>query len=252
MPFFFEGIAQNKRNHQFKSGTTFEEIINLYNFDRLLRLLVMDAIERIEVAIRTQICLKLALIYQDSHWYSHKELFTPTFKFEKFLDECANEFTRSREVFARHYKNNYDVPKLPPSWMMIELLSLGTWSLLYQNLSNRKDKKQISDTFDLSPMELQSWLHSLTYIRNLCAHHARLWNRRFTITPISKFRYSQYLTPNHTFAAQAAMIHIMLNVISPNCGWVSRLIELLNTHPNIDPAQMGFIRSWGKDTFWIK
>jgi abortive infection bacteriophage resistance protein len=97
---------------------------------------------------------------------------------------------------------------------------------------------------------LQSWLHSLTYIRNLCAHHARLWNRHFTITPIPKLKYRKYLTPNHTFAAQAAMIHIMLNRVSPNSDWVIHLVKLLEKYPNINLARMGFQQGWEKETFW--
>ena len=200
----------------------------------------MDAIERIEVAVRTQICLKLALIYNDGHWYTHQKLFNAQFNFEKFLEEGEKEFVKSREPFVLHYKETYHVPKLPPSWMMVELLSLGTWSTLYKYLANRKDKKQISDMFDLSPVELQSWLHSLTYVRNLCAHHSRLWNRHFTVTPIPKEKYRQYLTPNYTFAAQAAMIHVLLCIISPDSGWVSRVAALLDKHPNINLAAMGF------------
>jgi len=246
----FEKINQGKREHQFKPGTTFEDILYLYNFDRLLRLLVMDAIERIEVAVRTQICLKLALIYQDSHWYMRDEIFTPTFNFEKFLGECRAEFAKSKEVFVRHYRSVYYSPELPPSWMIIELLSLGTWSHLYKNLANRRDKKQVSDVFELSPVELESWLHALTYIRNLCAHHARLWNRHFTITPTPKLKYRSYLMPGHTFATQAAMIHIMLNIITPNSGWVTRLIELLAKHPNINLIQIGFLKDWHQDAFW--
>lgn len=159
---FFENQNQGKREHQFKSGTSFNDIMNLYNFDRLLRLLVMDAIECIEVAVRTQICQHLSMAYYDSHWYLRKEIFNENFKFEKFLEDCQFEFSKSREIFARHYKDNYIDPILPPDWMLIEILSLGTWSVLYQNIKDRKYKKQIAEAFDLSPIELKSWLHSLT------------------------------------------------------------------------------------------
>ncbi len=95
--------------------------------------------------------------------------------------------------------NSYDEPALPPCWMLIELLSLGTWSIVYENLANRKDKKNIAQFFDLSPIELGSWLHALTYIRNLCAHHSRIWNRHFTVKPAVKSKYQKYLEPNSTF-----------------------------------------------------
>jgi len=180
---YFEQFANGKRTHQFKAETTFENVISLYNFDRHLRMLVMDAIERIEVAVRTQICLTLATTYKDSHWHLRRELFSSDFKFYTLLSKCEAEQQRSKEPFAKHYKKTYASPTLLPAWMMAELLSMGTWSQMYENLANRSDRKKISDAFKLPPLEFESWLHSLTYIRNLCAHHSRLWNRHFTITP---------------------------------------------------------------------
>ncbi len=246
----FEERINGKRAHQFKSGATFEDIINLYNFDRHLRMLVMDAMERIEVAVRAQICLTMALTYKDSHWYLRRDVFKPEFEYDLFIKKCMQEQEKSKERFVLHYKENYHSPLSVPCWMMIELLPMGTWSRVYKDLINRADKKQISDNFKLSPVELQSWLHCLTYIRNLCAHHARLWNRRFTVSPMSPRLYPQYFSPNNTFAAQAAMLYIMLNVISPDSKWTARLAELLKGHPFINPNAMGFLAGWEKDTFW--
>lgn len=134
--------------------------------------------------------------------------------------------------------------------MTTELLPMGTWSTVYKNLINRSDKKRVSDVFKLSPIDLESWLHTLTYIRNLCAHHSRLWNRHFTIRPKKISEYVKHLTPNTTFAAQAAMIHLLLKIISPDSRWTDRLFELLTTHPFVNPARMGFTSNWQKDIFW--
>jgi abortive infection bacteriophage resistance protein len=133
---------------------------------------------------------------------------------------------------------------------MTELLSMGTWSQMYENLVNRHDRKKISDTFKLPPMEFESWLHSLTYIRNLCAHHSRLWNRQFTITPKQLKPHIKYFTPNTTFAAQAAMMHLLLNVISPESKWTKRLYELIKDHSFINSARMGFSANWQDNDFW--
>lgn len=246
----FEQVIEGKRNHQFKPGTTFENILALYDFDRHLRMLVMDAIERIEVAVRTQICLILATTYNDSHWHLKRNLFNPEFKYYALLSKCENEQQRSKEPFARHYKQAYSSPTLLPAWMMTELLSMGNWSQMYENLANRHDRKKISDTFKLPSMEFESWLHSLTYIRNLCAHHSRLWNRQFTITPKQLKPHNKYFTPNTTFAAQAAMMHLLLNVISPESKWTKRLYELIKNHSFINPSRMGFSTNWQTDGFW--
>jgi abortive infection bacteriophage resistance protein len=108
----FEKIINGKRDHQFKPGTHFDDILNLYDFDRQLRTLVMDAIERIEVAVRAQICLSLATTYNDSHWHLRRELFKPDYKYYSLLSKCEMEQQKSKELFATHYKSTYDMPVL--------------------------------------------------------------------------------------------------------------------------------------------
>lgn len=246
----FEQIIDGKRTHQFKTGTIFDDILVLYDFDRHLRTLVMDAIERIEVAVRTQICLALAITYNDSHWHLRRDLFKPEFNYNAFIKKCTEEQQNSKEKFVLHYKNTYTQPELAPAWMTTELLPMGTWSIVYKNLENRSDKKRVSDVFKLSPVDLESWLHALTYIRNLCAHHSRIWNRHFTIRPKQISEYVKYLTPTTTFAAQAAMMHLLLKIISPDSKWSARLYELMENHSFINPSRMGFSNDWQNDGFW--
>ncbi len=238
----FEEAGDGSRSHQFKLGTTLENVLNLYHFDRQLRILVMSAIERIEVAMRTQICLHMAVAYQDSHWHLNAGLFKDGFDHVEFVRKCRIEQQSSKEHFVRHYQEKYKHPTLTPSWMTVELLPMGTWSIVYKNLKNRSDKKKIALSFGLSPADFESWLHVLTYIRNLCAHHSRLWNRHFTLRPAQVERYRQYLTPNTTFASQAVMIHVLLSVIDPTEQWVRPLHELFCAHPfvNIYPTLMSF------------
>lgn len=134
----------------------------------------MNAIEKIEVAIRTQICLTMAVTHNDSHWHLNQALFKPTFDHSAFVKKCTGEQETSKEHFVLHYQAKYSTPYLTPCWMTIELLPMGSWSVVYKNLLNRSDRKAIAYTFGLSPQDLESWLHVLTYIRNLCAHHSRL------------------------------------------------------------------------------
>ena len=247
---FEESTTTSTRSHQFKPGTTFEDVLNLYRFDSKLRAIVMSGIEKIEVAIRTQICLYMAVTHQDSHWHLNATLFKAEFDHDAFVKKCVAEQKTSKEHFVRHYQATYDTPPLTPSWMTIELLPMGTWSLVYKHLKNRGDKKGIAKTFGLSPVDFESWLHVLTYIRNLCAHHSRLWNRHFTLRPAQVAQYCEYLTPNTTFSAQAAMIHILLHAIDPDDQWVMRLHTLFCEHPFIDIHRMGFTADWHNALFW--
>ena len=165
---------------------------------------------------------------------------------KEFINECTIKQANSHEVFIRHYKKNYSAPILPPSWMLIELLSFGAWSKLYKNLNKRSDRKHISDMFSISPTELISWLHCITYIRNLCAHHARLWNRHFTFRPQIVEKYKKFMTPNHTFCAQATMLNALLHVISPDVSWVNSLRSLLFSNESINKSFMGFEKAGSK------
>jgi len=178
---------------KFNAGVSFKQIINTYSFDRELRLLVFDCIERIEVAIRTQIIYSMSMHYQDSHWQDNQNLFIlPRYnKIGRSIDPY-NELqaiiskaktTRTPEVFIKHYTDTYGSPSNPPSWMCLELLTIGELSNLYRGLKNNSDKKRIADFFGVHHSVFTSWLHTLAYVRNICAHHSRLWNRDFAIEP---------------------------------------------------------------------
>lgn len=182
-------IAKDK----FEPNITFEQIIKTYSFDRELRLLVFDCIERIEVAIRTQFIYQMSMHYNDSHWQDNQNHFiTPYYnKIGNLVNPFADfqaiiskaKTARTPETFIKHYLNNYHKPANPPSWMCFELLTIGELSHIYRGLKNNADKKRIADFFEVHPTVFISWLHTLTYVRNICAHHSRLWNRDLAIEP---------------------------------------------------------------------
>jgi abortive infection bacteriophage resistance protein len=142
---------------------------------------------------RTQIIYQMAYHYNDSHWQDNQSLFIKPYynkigikvdPFSEFQSIISKAKTlRTPEVFIRHYLNNYSSPSNPPSWMCFELLTIGEMSNIYRGLSSKIDKKRIASFFDLHPTVFISWLHSLTYVRNICAHHARLWNKELAIKP---------------------------------------------------------------------
>ena len=232
---------------QYLNGTTFEQILDCYVFDRKLRLLVIDAIERIEIAIRTVITNELGLKYQDAHWYLNKSLFISKFKHDDLIQSIKKQ---KNERFIKHYYKKYNAPELPAVWMVAEVLSLGSWSMIFANLKDREDQKIICRHFGMSYKVMQSWLHSLTYLRNLCAHHSKLWSRNFTLKPMIAVGYMKQLMVVNRFSSQAAVLKIFLDVISPGNEWAKHLRNLVNEHPMIDIGHMGFHRTWVDDTFW--
>jgi abortive infection bacteriophage resistance protein len=255
----FEGELINGEKH-YHAGTTFEQILDCYIFDRKLRLLVIDAIERIEIAIRTVMINELSLKYNDAHWYLNKNLFLPKYKHHDLIESIKKETQykakdgsiqdKKRERFIKHYYNKYQTPELPAIWMVAEVLPLGSWSMIFANLIDRENQKIICKHFGISYVVMESWLHALTYLRNLCAHHSKLWSRNFTLKPLIANNFRKQLEKNSRFSAQAAILKILLDVISPRNEWAKNLRLLINEHSSIDIKKMGFMDDWISDAFW--
>lgn len=148
----FQNNDDIKADHKFiKEDIQFSDIIDLYCFDCRLRNLIFNAIEKIEVAVRTQITQEYSTAFNDSHWFCNPEHYkddlgrdhkTPAF--EILMSEIENEVKRSNEDFIKHYYDTYTTPTLPPSWMTLEVLSLGTLSRLYQLLKKSEHKTKIA------------------------------------------------------------------------------------------------------------
>ncbi|WP_419420728.1 Abi family protein [Legionella sp. D16C41] len=167
---------------QFQENVSLENILELYEFDRKLRLLIMDALERIEISIRTHITYHLADCY-GPFALNNSRNFHNKFDHKTWLLQGQDEIKRSKEPFIEHYMNKYEgFPNLPV-WMATEVTSFGSISFLYKGLKN-EDKRAIARKhYNLHPKTLANFLHFLTYVRNICAHHSRLWNKELAIRP---------------------------------------------------------------------
>lgn len=165
--------------HQFKTDATFERIQQLYEFDRKLRFLIDEILEVIEISVRTAMAYYLANKYGA---FAHEEpaRFFAKFDHALWIGKVHEEIVRSKETFIEHYKNKYSgFPRLP-LWMAVEVMSFGALSQLYHNLL-RDDQIALAKTIRFHSAVLSSWLHTFTYVRNICAHHSRIWNRELSI-----------------------------------------------------------------------
>ena len=163
---YFRPMETDKQNHQFKPGATFENAVRLYDFDASLRELVFKAIARIEIALRTKMIHHFSLAH-GAFWFADKSL------------------SREERLFQEndHFKK-YDDPPFPPAWKTLEVVSFGVLSKMYYNFSDIKVKKNVARSLDLPQHKiLESWAASLAALRNCCAHHARMWNRNYPVTP---------------------------------------------------------------------
>lgn len=227
---------------QYRPGTNFAEIVGLYNFDREVRLLMLDAIERIEVWLRC------ALTYELAHrcgpfGYLQKSSFNRGFDHRFFRKTLWNEHQRSKEAFVEHYRAKYTGENHLPIWMVTELLTFGTLSMLYSALP-LDSKRSIAATVGLRDNVLSNWLQSTAYMCNLCAHHSRVWNRKLSTSPkLLKGSDSRGIEP-HKLYVGLVVLDYLLSKISPHSTWSKRMTEFILANPQIDVRQMGFPTDW--------
>jgi abortive infection bacteriophage resistance protein len=246
-------LLADKKNHIFKADATFEKGFDLYKFDREFRLLILRELEKIEVAVRSRLIYILSH-ENDPFWFLNKSLFKNEYSHSKSIKSLTKEYERCDEEFISAYKIKYS-PDLPPSWMILEISSFGTLSILFSNLKPGRTKRNISKSFGLNDKVFSSWLHSIVYLRNVCAHHSRLWNKVMSIQPTeprsTQFQWVENKTidNNKSYFALCMILYLMQN-INPKNSLSRRFKELLLKYPNIDTQAMGFPSDWESEPLW--
>lgn len=198
------GPLQSEKD-KFKEGVTFHDILRLYEFDKLLRHLTYKALKQIEIQLRTLLTDICSLSHDSSFWYTMPELFDDkktkiTIKNCEIVDGKLVEQEKQIEVsmynllikeisesvnrlehseFMKKFRQEYDSDSPIPSWMIMESISFGKLSRLYALLKSSEEKRRIASFFNVVNYEyLESWLHAFVVLRNTCAHHSRLWNKK--------------------------------------------------------------------------
>lgn len=242
--------------HGFHPGTTFDSPLTLYIFDRKFRILVLEAIERVEVSLRTHFAYIIAMKY-GSHAFMDRTIFRKPKYYDQLMTCLLDEIDRSQETFIEHYLNTYDDPALPPIWAVCEVMSFGQLSKWYKVLKFRQDRKAIAAPYGIDEKALGSFLHHLIHVRNFIAHHCRLWNRKLTVTmtlPKSPDPLVENL--NHSPEAErriyntVAMLGYLLLLASPGTTWLKRMRQLIEEHADLDTEAMGFPASWQDLPMW--
>lgn len=248
--------AADRVTDQVRPGTRWDEIVVLYEFDRRLRLLTLDAMERIEIAVRTQ------LTYHFAHRhgaFGHTDAanFHRGFAERKhavWLDKAQDEATKSRDAFILHFRNKYEGFPDVPIWMLTELMSLGTLSWLYSGMRN-DDKKPVAAHFNLHYKRLRDWLHTLTVVRNVCAHHSRLWNRQLSVRPDEQLEreWQPPVTPrNDRIFYVLLMLRYLMKCDGNGDDWAANmdaLLEPICENPEWREA-MGVPENWQEHPLW--
>lgn len=241
----------------FAVGTTFGQVWDIYRFDRQFRLLVLDAIERVEIYFRTQLAHELARESGAFGYLDHANL--PRLKDKQYVDfihKCEGYIGRSREPFVLHFNEKYgDEHKLPPYWMMVNAMDFGMMFTLYRG-APVAIRGKISSDVGLSARVLDSWLMTFNTVRNICAHHGRLWNRTLGTKPKipkeekdPRWHEPFEVEPDKMFCV-LTMLRCLLIQIAPETRWHERLLSLMDGHPDIDRKRMGFADGWQSCPFW--
>jgi abortive infection bacteriophage resistance protein len=251
---YFEYL-KGQAGPRFKPGTTFEEVLALYEFDRALRLLVLDAVERIEVAVRGSWAYQLAMKH-GPHGYLRAGLYSDKAKLAAKKRELNGQVNRSKDTFIIHYKAKYSGPKHPPVWMASELMSFGLLSSLFGLLKDPKDRNAIAKPFALDEVVFGPAVQNISTVRNICAHHGRLWNQRLKATlklpkknPPELANALNRAAPDKLYNT-LVIVKYMLNRCDPANSWGERLIAHMATLPAGREADMGFPADWLDWKLW--
>jgi abortive infection bacteriophage resistance protein len=245
--------------HQFKDSASFDTVLNHYLFDRELRLHLLDAIERLEVSFRTQWAYHMSHAYGPHGYLVNKQgLRKDERRFQRDTADIQEHIKRSDEVFIKHFRDTYD-ELLPPAWVSCEVISLGLLSRLYSNLRAYKVRRAIAATYQFDESFLEGFLEHLTYVRNVCAHHSRLWNRHLTKKmPLPKgkplglkdnIHIDDIHQTEHKIYNTLVVIQHLMTVISPKSQWANSLNELIQQY-DIDSKRMGFPSGWKELPLW--
>jgi abortive infection bacteriophage resistance protein len=245
-------------NHTFESQTYFEDVIERYTFDRKLRLILFDAIERIEIALRTKMIYFLSLSHGDL-WYKNPALFRDTNKHQDNLNGLIREFNYSQEIFIKDHKNRY--PGIDPeAWKILEVCTIGTLSKFYKNLNHQlPEKATIAKEMGLNlHSELASWLEAIVYVRNIIAHHSRLWSRNMVKTPKHILNNPQAdwldqplsnVQKKKPFLIISTLL-FLCNKVTPQHKVKERILQLFNEFPNVPIYRVGFMNQWRNQNLW--
>jgi abortive infection bacteriophage resistance protein len=257
---YWQPFLKDRQSKVFKENTDFDSVFRLYKFDAALRRIIMAEIEKIEIAVRSKIAYILSLS-SGSFWLEKESLFSNSEVYATIMSNIKEEINRSHESFILSFKKEYS-NDIPPAFMALEAASFGTLSKIYKYLKLPNDKQEIARFFGLYGVVFESWLHSLVYVRNICAHHTRLWNRQMRIIPLplktnknhQKIHTNIWLDNSQVCRDRIyiilSMIIYLLNTINPKHSFKQKLNALFSKYPDIDKAAMGFSADWQKEPLW--
>jgi abortive infection bacteriophage resistance protein len=265
------GLAFEVRRHEFVAGTTFEQIVGAYQFDLVLRDLLTEALEVVEVELRSAVAYHFGRKYGAFGHTDAVNFFPgsksgtgprpgPTgFDHAGWLTRVREETERSSELFIKHFRQTcVEYPDLPV-WVVTEVMSFGGLSRMYSGL-RKDDQKQVSVRYGFQAHVMQKAIHHWVYVRNLCAHHSRLWDRIWDIKPelpAGRDWESPLLPGNNRLFCTLLLLWRTLRRIPAIAGFAGEWRQRVNHHlahaPETPNAKglMGLTTAWDEHPVWV-
>jgi len=239
---YFKAIQD--ADNKFNTDSDFEDVLQLYMFDKGLRLLLLDVLERIEMSFKCKLVYYLSLSC-GSDWLSDAACFASSKRHKEATDDIMNNLKNSKDQYIRDFYIKHGEVDCPPAWMVIESLSFGQCVHIYANL-NKANQKRVSKSYEINHFILGKWMRSLSVLRNICAHHSRLWNRSFH-REVNKSRGTfsslfQGVELNSLFAYIIPLMFFLYKM-NPESEWLNKLKDLI-IFRSVDTNKMGFPNDW--------
>ncbi len=252
---YLRPMETNTETHIFKQNSYFEDALNLYYFDKKLRSEIFNAIQSVEIAIRSRMIDRVA-IEHGAFWFADIDLASNQQMFQENLLHISKELSRSKEDFILSHYEKYDNPEFPPVWKTLEVVTFGTLSKLYTNLNDTPLKKKIANDFHIPQhIYMESWIKSLAVLRNHIAHYARVWNRRFPLSPqlprnMSMPWINTSKVRGFKLYAQLCCLAYLQNAIHPDNDFKTNIKTLLSSYTTVNLHSMGFPDNWENEPLW--
>lgn len=245
----------SSREDTFYAGTTFQDVIRLYTFDANLRTATFASLAPIELALRALIGHALGTLHECAHL--EPAVLGPRASqgnsYATWIQRYKKSLADSKEDFVKHHQAKYGGTL--PVWAAVEILDWGALTYLY-GFSPRQIQNDIANKFRLTAPQLESWMKSLNVVRNICAHHGRLFNKVHALKPklpnvgqlpgLDHARHEM----NRTFGQLTPIQHMLRSL---DVGRPQLLPAVLRTYPDVKLlpiSHIGASSQWASSELW--
>lgn len=245
---------------EFQESATFEKLIQLYLFDKNLRALAIDGLERVEISLRSEVAYLLGKIsptaYKDENTYETSFINT---QLQKWIAKNNELIAKSNEDYISHYLNKY--PGYMPIWVACQVWDFGQLSWLISGIKDNLLRPLYCKYGFANRSQFSKSVRCLHYLRNICAHHSRLWNKQMKTVPgfvvrnnvASKLKWMSEFDINSSdfnkcFTHFCVLKHF-LSISHPDINWAQDFEKLISSFPDMQSIPLS-IANMGMGTEW--